>query len=378
MSLFRYALINVIATLFRMVPWPCTPGLVEIGYPGRQSPVLLTCNYRLTVARIQQALRGVNCYLLIANSRGINAWCSAAGGLFTHHDVISALKTSGIEERVDHRVVILPQLAATGVERTKVHQVAGWRVVWGPVRACDLHSFLEAEGQKTPAMRTVSFTWLRRVEMAIAWAFPISLLFALVLLALWREAVLPAVLLVWGLSLVVFLGFPLYARWLAPQSGRKAAFEQGKLQLVLWVLCLAVLGAYAVLAGRLAWAWLWRWGLLTLVGVLLVTVDLSGMTPTLKSGTHEDRAFRIVLDVDRCTGDGACVEVCPRGCFALDATGAKTTMPGIARCVQCGACIVQCPCDALSFVDPSGKVLSPNTIRRCKLNLMGKRAQLKE
>jgi hypothetical protein len=35
---------------------------------------------------------------------------------------------------------------------------------------------------------------------------------------------------------------------------------------------------------------------------------------------------------------------------------------------------VQCPYDALFFQRPDGKVVSPETVRRFKLNLLGKRA----
>ena len=41
--------------------------------------------------------------------------------------------------------------------------------------------------------------------------------------------------------------------------------------------------------------------------------------------------------------------------------------------MQCGACVVQCPFDALFFQSPDGQVLTPETVRRFKLNLMGHR-----
>jgi ferredoxin len=379
MNFLQYALIGLIATLFRMVPWPYKTGLIEIGHPNHRSPVLLTCNYRLTVERVKRALRRVDCYLLVANSRGVNVWCAATGGLLTHHDVISVLKTSGIEARVDHRVLVLPPLAATGVEAREVHRRAGWEVAWGPVDAPDLPAFLGGGRDKTP-IREVIFGWAQRLEMAVVWAFPISLLVALALLFIWRAALLPALLLTWALAALVFLAFPLYARWLGPRPARASrahgiSFERGGLQMVLWVLCLLGLILYAGLAGSLTWGWLWRWGLLSLVLVVLVTVDLTGMTPVYKSGTHEDRTFRVVLDVDRCTGEGTCQQVCPRNCFVVQGRPGKATMPGADRCVQCGACIVQCPCDALSFVSPGGEVLAPETVRRYKLNMMGKRAR---
>jgi len=116
MNAFNYILVNIIETLLRMFPFPCKTGLIRIGNPDRNSSVFLTCNYHLTVERVKRALRGMDAFLLVANSKGVNVWCAATGGLFTNHDVISVLKTSGIEEFVEHRNVIMPQLAATGVE----------------------------------------------------------------------------------------------------------------------------------------------------------------------------------------------------------------------------------------------------------------------
>jgi CO dehydrogenase/acetyl-CoA synthase gamma subunit (corrinoid Fe-S protein) len=75
-------------------------GMLDI-IPDADSPVILTCNYHRTVEKVKRAIKGLDCYLLVANSRGINVWCSSTGGLFTNHDVISVLKTSGIEEIVN-------------------------------------------------------------------------------------------------------------------------------------------------------------------------------------------------------------------------------------------------------------------------------------
>jgi ferredoxin len=379
MSWLTYFVVNVVETLFRMLPFPCRTGVIQIGHPGRDAPVFLTCNYHLTVERVKRALKGLDCYLLVANSRGINVWCAATGGLLTHHDVISALKTSGIEERVDHRQVILPQLAATGVEARAVQEKTGWKVIWGPVYARDIPAFLENQG-KTPAMRQVTFNWRQRVEMAAAWGAPISIAIALALLPFWPAALWPAVLLTWAIALAAFVAFPLYAHWLGPRppGTRRLTLEHGGLQLALWGLCLAGLVTYAALAGTLSWAWLWRWSLLALVLVVLVSVDLTGSTPVYKSGLHADRLFKVTLDASRCKGIGFCEQVCPRACFEVDREGQAATIPGAARCVQCGACIVQCPLDALSFSGPNGEHIPPQTIRRFKLNLMGQRSRENE
>ena len=377
MNALRYILINVVGTLLRMFPLPCKTGLIRLGHPDRRSPVLLTCNYVLTVERVKKALQGIDAYLLVANSRGINVWCAATGGLLTHHDVISALKTSGVEDLVDHREVILPQLAATGIEAQLVRERTGWHAIWGPVYAQDVPAFLEARGQKTPAMRQVTFGWGQRIEMAVAWGFPISVVAAVLLLLLWREATLTVLFLIWGASLLTFGAFPLYGRWLAPERKRVAKIglgvEHGVVPLALWSACLLGLLLFGTLSGNLTWGWGVRWGLVSLLVVVVVNVDLTGSTPVYKSSLHADRGFKIVIDPERCHGDGFCEQVCPRNCFSVDRPRHTMTMPGAERCVRCGACIVQCPHDALCFRNAKGQMISPQTIRRYKLNLMGKR-----
>ena len=62
------------------------------------------------------------------------------------------------------------------------------------------------------------------------------------------------------------------------------------------------------------------------------------------------------VDVTRCTGCGACVEVCPTGAMAL--------VDGKARvdeelCIGCGACADACPEDAIQPVVQGELVLAP-------------------
>jgi len=100
-----------------------------------------------------------------------------------------------------------------------------------------------------------------------------------------------------------------------------------------------------------------------------------GSTPLYKSSLHEDRLLRVILDRKKCKGIGICEQVCPRNCFKVDKSRQITTIPGAPRCIQCGACIIQCPFDALYFKSPKGDIISPDIIRKFKLNLMGKRIE---
>ena len=376
MKNLNFFLVSIVQTLLRVLPFPCRTGLAKLGSPGRDAPVLLTGNFRLTVERVRRALEGIDAYLLIANSRGVNVWCAAAGGHLTNHDVVSVLKTSGIENLVDHRQVILPQLAATGIEGTIIQLKTGWKVVWGPVYATSIPQFLRGGLEKMPQMRTVRFEWPQRLEMAIAWAFPISLLTVL-LLPFWKEGMLPLIGFVWAAAIIIFLSFPLFQARLrtAEKNIGFVFFDFGKrgVPLFLWAFFMLGLVGYSLLAGEFLWGYIFRWGLSSLVVLLILGLDLMGSTPTYKSGLHEDRLLRIELDLEQCKGAALCEQVCPTNVFAVDHDRRVAFMPRKGQCVQCGACVVQCPFDALHFLSPTGDIVAPDTIRRFKLNLLGNR-----
>ena len=253
---------------------------------------------------------------------------------------------AGIGDKVDHRRLILPQLSATGVERKLVEERTGWHIVFGPVYACDLPAYLATE-RKTSDMRQVRFPLHSRLEMAIAWAFPISVVCGLILAVGWRHLVLPFVALVWGISAVLFVFFPwLHARiW--PAGQRKPGWTRYLIffdpairrYLLVWV-------AFVVGLCVDAYGWgngnTWRlvgWSLAGLFIVLLVSMDMAGSTPTYKSGLHEDRLLHIELDSKACKGRAMCWEVCPKNCYLIDTHLHKAVIALPDACVQCGACV---------------------------------------
>lgn len=379
--MIRAAWVSVVQTVLRWAPFPTRTGLVPIGRPGRDAPVVLTCNFGLTVQRVRHALAGLDAWLLVANSRGVNVWCAATGGLFTDHDVVSVLKTSGIGDRVDHRRVILPQLAATGIDGKAVRRRTGWQVVWGPVEAADLPRFIasaaartvEPIGAEARALRTVRFPLARRLEMAVVWAFPLSVIATVVLLVWQRGAVLPAAALVWGIALAVFAAFPAYTPWLRATAHWR--FGQLVLALALWVVLMAAWLAVDALRGRPDLPALVPWGLGSLLLLLILGIDLAGSTPVYKSGLMPDNRLAIALDPGRCSGAAFCSQVCPKAVFEMDHARNLAVLARPAECVQCGACIVQCPFDALSFVAPDGATVTPATVREFRLNLLGTRTR---
>jgi NAD-dependent dihydropyrimidine dehydrogenase PreA subunit len=379
MSLLRYTILNILETLLRVIPFPCKTGLTKIGSPDRNSPVFLTCNYHLTVERVKRVLKGTDCFLLVANSRGYNVWCGAAGGHFTNHDVVSVLKTTALEDLVDHRNVILPQLAAAGIESTFIEKKTGWKIIWGPVYAKDIPFFIEHKFQKTPDMRKVGFPLAQRIEMAVMWAFPFSIIASIIIISFLRGMLLPLNALIWGLPLLVFVSFPLYSRWLNPKkkgtrfSKYTVIFDFGRIPLLFFVIFLSCLVVWSISLNTFTYGFILRWGFVSFVVLLLISSDLMGSTPVYKSGLHEDRFLKVKLDEEKCKGAGLCEQVCPRNCYEVDRDRNIAAIPRSDQCVQCGACIVQCPCDALYFESPHSKVINTETVRKFKLNLMGKR-----
>ncbi len=134
------------------------PGLYAVGNPTPASPVLVTANYKMTFDLLRRELVGLDAWLLVLDTRGINVWCAAGKGTFGTAEVIRQVRAARLEQVVSHRVLVLPQLAAPGVAAHRVRQECGFRVVYGPVRAGDIRSFLAAGMQASPSMRRVTFS----------------------------------------------------------------------------------------------------------------------------------------------------------------------------------------------------------------------------
>lgn len=356
----REFVLDALQTGLRLFPWPTETGLRILGQPDASSPVLLTGNYDLTVRRLTRALDGQNVWLVVAPSAGINVWCAASGGHLTTHQVVTALKTSGVAEHVNHRRVILPQLAATGVLALDVFRRSRWNVRFGPVSMFDIPDYLET-GEKTDAMRQVRFPLRDRLEMAATWAVPTTVVLVGAMIFFKAAWALPLAALIAAISIAVFT---LYDRLDRYGSARRP---------ILLVACAGLATLVTLTAGGAAPALITA-AICSVFVATLLTFDYSGSTP-LEGGSHfEEREWNITLDADRCEGVFRCWEVCPEACFEKLEEIRKVELAHDERCIRCGACVVQCPKDALFFEDSNGVRIEPEMIRKFKLNLLGKRS----
>jgi len=141
------------------------PGLYALGTPGAEAPVFATANYKLSFDALRTNLKGVNAWLLVLDTRGINVWCAAGKGTFGTFELARIIAETGLEKVVKHRTVILPQLGAPGVGAHRVKAATGFTVAYGPVRAEDLPEYLRL-GRATPEMRKINFNFTDRMVLA--------------------------------------------------------------------------------------------------------------------------------------------------------------------------------------------------------------------
>jgi hypothetical protein len=142
-----------------------SPGLYAAGAPGPDSPVLVSANYKMSFDRLRRELEGIDAWILVLDTKGINVWCAAGKGTFGTEELTARIARFRLSEVVTHRTLILPQLSAPGVAAHVVKQRTGFRVVYGPVRAADLPAFLKAGNVATPEMRRVRFGFLDRLVL---------------------------------------------------------------------------------------------------------------------------------------------------------------------------------------------------------------------
>ncbi|MBI4879471.1 MAG: acetyl-CoA synthase subunit gamma [Planctomycetes bacterium] len=141
------------------------PGLYAAGDPTPASPVLVTANYKLTFDRLRSRLAGVDAWLLVLDTRGINVWCAAGKGTFGTEELVQRIEAVRLGEVVSHRDLIVPQLGATGVSAHLVRERSGFRVRYGPVRAADLPACLRDGMRVPPEARRVRFSLLDRLVL---------------------------------------------------------------------------------------------------------------------------------------------------------------------------------------------------------------------
>jgi len=140
------------------------PGLYKLGNPTQESLVFASANYTLSFDALRSSLKGIDCYILVLDTKGINVWCAAGKGTFGTDELVHRIEMTELSKVVNHRSIILPQLGAPGVCAHEVRKRSGFKVEYGPVRAPDLPKYLETR-TATAEMRRVRFNLRDRLEL---------------------------------------------------------------------------------------------------------------------------------------------------------------------------------------------------------------------
>jgi len=240
---------------FNRMNFRVVPGLYAIGDPNDNSPVMVSANYKMSFDRLRQSLAGVDAWILVLDTDGINVWCAAGKGTFGTVELVKRIARTGLAQVVKHRVLILPQLGATGVAAHEVRKRSGFKVVYGPIQSDDIPAFLQAGMKATPEMRRVRFDLLDRlvltpIELRGIITKPVVWLTALLLLAGRWSGLLP---LTWqdiypylGALLVGAVAVPVLLPWI---PGRAFALKGCWLGLLWVIICIVTTGTWQLPGG---------------------------------------------------------------------------------------------------------------------------------
>jgi hypothetical protein len=142
-----------------------SPGIYAVGLPDENSDVFVTANYKLSFDHIRKNLSGLNGWILVLDTKGVNVWCAAGKGTFGTNELINRISSVSLEKIVAHRRIILPQLGAVGVAAHKVKEGTGFNVYYGPVRASDIKKFVSDGYKADKKMRQVTFNFTDRLKL---------------------------------------------------------------------------------------------------------------------------------------------------------------------------------------------------------------------
>lgn len=142
-----------------------SPGIYAVGEPDQESPVFVSANYKMSFDRLRQSLAGIDAWIMVIDTKGINVWCAAGKGSFGTCEIVRCVEEFDLAEIVTHRKLIVPQLGAPAVSAHKVKADCGFKVIYGPVKADDIPAFMDASMKATDEMRRVRFPLWDRVVL---------------------------------------------------------------------------------------------------------------------------------------------------------------------------------------------------------------------
>jgi hypothetical protein len=150
------------------------PGLYAVSKPDSGSDVFVTANYKLSFDKLREALYGINGWILVLDTNGINVWCAAGKGTFGTAELLKRVKTEKLSEIIERGRIILSQLGAPGINLPEARRQTGLMIKWGPVRAGDIARYIQNGYRADRGMRAVRFDFIDRLVLTPMEIIPVS------------------------------------------------------------------------------------------------------------------------------------------------------------------------------------------------------------
>ncbi len=125
-------------------PIQVSPGLYEINKPGPEDPLMVTTNFSITYFSVSNEVEGSGNkgWLLVADAEGMSVLTAWAAGKFDAERIAKAVKTTGVEEKLSHKSIILPGHVAI-LSGELEEELPGWQIKVGPREAVNLPQYLK-------------------------------------------------------------------------------------------------------------------------------------------------------------------------------------------------------------------------------------------
>ncbi len=125
-------------------PMQVKQGIYPIGNPTETSPVLITSNFSLTYFIVSGEVEGsrVPTWLCIMDTEGLSVMTAWAAGKFVPEKITPFIKSSGIEDKVKHRRLVIPGYLAS-MSGELEEELTEWKIEVGPREAADIPPFLK-------------------------------------------------------------------------------------------------------------------------------------------------------------------------------------------------------------------------------------------
>ncbi|MDD5772749.1 MAG: mercury methylation corrinoid protein HgcA [bacterium] len=289
---------------FGRMDYKVEPGIYAVGDPKADSIVLVSANYKMSFDVLRSNLTGIDAWILVIDTKGINVWCAAGKGTFGTAEIVKRIEITGLNKIVNHRKLIVPQLGAPGVSSHEVKDLSGFSIIYGPVRASDIKAFIKNGMKATAEMRQVQFSLYDRlvlvpaeVVLGINYLF-YAIAFIFILSGLNKNGYSPGLIFnkgfygMFNLLLAFFAGAvigPLLLPWLPGKSFSVKGFYAG--------IIIFIISYYFGLAGNIVFEMI-AWFLLYVSVSSFLTMNFTGAsTYTSLSGVKKEMKFALPLQI---------------------------------------------------------------------------------